>query len=175
MKKMMMALTAAVMMSTGMMGQEQGQGGDAPRMDRSEMMKQRTEQMVKDYGLSEEQGQKLLELNTKYAEKLPMRMMRGPRRGGPGMSGQGGRMQRPERQGGDSLRRMQRPPRQGGERQMPNFEEMRQNMEAYNAELEKVMTPEQFTKYKEDMQQRMQRGPRGGQFGGPRLGRRGND
>ena len=32
-----------------------------------------------------------------------------------------------------------------------NFEEMRKNMEAYNAELEKIMTQEQYAKYRESM------------------------
>ena len=84
MKKAMMAIVAAVMMSASALAQDAQQQRPQPRMDRGEAAKQRTEQMVKDYALSEEQAQKLLDLNTEYAEKIPMMMGRGPRGGQPG-------------------------------------------------------------------------------------------
>ena len=191
MKKTMMAIAAAMMMSASMMAQnEQPQAQQAPQMDRAEMLKARTEQMVKDYGLNEEQAKKLEALNTEYAEKIPMMpMMRGQRgQGQRGQMGQGqrpqgqmGQGQRPQRQPGDSTRRGQRPQMcqmgQMGQGQRPqmNFEEMRKNMEAYNAELEKIMTQEQYAKYRESMGRRMGGGQRGqGGFGGGNRPQRNN-
>ena len=191
MKKTMMAIAAAMMMSASMMAQnEQPQAQQAPQMDRAEMLKARTEQMVKDYGLNEEQAKKLEALNTEYAEKIPMMpMMRGQRgQGQRGQMGQGqrpqgqmGQGQRPQRQPGDSTRRGQRPQMgqmgQMGQGQRPqmNFEEMRKNMEAYNAELEKIMTQEQYAKYRESMGRRMGGGQRGqGGCGGGNRPQRNN-
>ena len=191
MKKTMMAIAAAMMMSASMMAQnEQPQAQQAPQMDRAEMLKARTEQMVKDYGLNEEQAKKLEALNTEYAEKIPMMpMMRGQRgQGQRGQMGQGqrpqgqmGQGQRPQRQPGDSTRRGQRPQMgqmgQMGQGQRPqmNFEEMRKNMEAYNAELEKIMTQEQYAKYRESMGRRMGGGQRGqGGCGGRNRPQRNN-
>ena len=56
------------------------------------------------------------------------------------------------------------------EEQRAQFEEMRkqreENQKKYNAELEKILTPEQFKSYQKDMEeQRAQRGRRG--MGGP--------
>ena len=151
-----MAIAAAVMMSSTMLAQENKPEGrpEMKRGDRTEMMKKRTEETVQRYGLNEEQAAKLLELNTRYAEKM------GPR--GPRMGRQQG--QRP-----DSMK--QRKPKgemkeapQNGERKPEmrgNFEEMRKNMEAYDAELQKIMTEEQFKAYKADQEKRMKEGPRG--------------
>ncbi len=163
MKKMFLALAAAMMMSASAMAQEAQQ--QQPRqMDQGEMAKMRTEQMVKDYGLNEEQAAKLLELNTEFQSKMPM-MGRGMRGGQRPQMGQGG--ERPQRQMGQGGERPQRPQMgQGGERPRMNFEEMQKNMEAYQAGLEKIFTEEQMAKYKENMQNRMQRGQRGGGQGG---------
>lgn len=171
MKTTLMAIAAALMMSATVMAQNEQPQGQGPRqMDRAEMMKARTEQMVKEYGLNDEQAKKLEALNTEFAEKMPM--MRFPRREGQAgqgqrperREGQAGQGQRPERQQGDTLRRGQR---QQGQGQRMNFEEMRKNMEEYNAALEKIMTQEQFAKYRESMGRRMGGGQRnGGGFGG---------
>ena len=162
---MFLALAAAMMMSASAMAQEAQQ--QQPRqMDMGEMAKMRTEQMVKDYGLNEEQAAKLLELNTEFQTKIPMmgRGMRGGQRGGQ-RAENGERPQRPQMgQGGERPQRQQMG--QGGERPRMNFEEMQKNMEAYQAGLEKIFTEEQMAKYKENMQNRMQRGQRGGGQGG---------
>ena len=71
MKKMMMALAAVIMISSSAMAQEQNGQRPERKMDRNEMIKHRTDRMVKDYGLNEEQGKKLLELNTSFADKMP--------------------------------------------------------------------------------------------------------
>ena len=180
MKKAMMALVAAVMMSANVAAQteEQAQAPQQPVMDKAELIKQRTEQMVKEYDLSEEQAGKLLELNTEFADKAPMMMMGpGPR---DGQRPQRGEMRRPQRgdrpqngevrrqfgerpQMADSMRqnRMQRPM---GERQGFGREDMRKVMEDYNTGIKKIFTEDQFKKYEESMnarRQQMRRGPRG--------------
>ena len=164
MKKTILAIAAAMMMSANMMAQntEVQQPRQPQQMARTEMIKQRTEMTAKEYGLNEEQSAKLLELNTQYADKIPM--MGGPR----GQRGQrpqaGEQRQRPQQDGQAEGQRGQR-----GQRPQMNFEEMRKNMEEYNAELQKIMTPEQYQKYQQAQQQRMQRmQQRGGRqgFGG---------
>lgn len=182
MKKAMMALVAAVMMSTNMAAQTDGQTQATPRqpqMDKTEMIKKHTEQMVKDYALDEQQAAALLALNTEYSDKMPMMMGPGPR---DGQRGQQGEMRRPMRgqrpqnsearpqrdearpQLPDSVRpgRMQRP--MGGRPGM-NREEMRKVMEGYNEGLKKIFTDEQFKKYEETMNKRRQQMGRGGQRG----------
>lgn len=185
MKKAMMALVAAVMMSANMVAQteEQAQVPQQPMQEMTEIIKQRTEQMVKEYELSEEQAGLLLALNTEYAEKMPMMMMgpgmrdgqRGPRSGELRRPMRGPRMENgePRPQQFDSLRqgRMQMPDsmRQGRMQrgQRPGFggrEDMRKVMEEYNEGVKKIFTEDQFKKYEESMNNRrqmMRRGPGG--------------
>ncbi|MCR4810520.1 MAG: DUF4890 domain-containing protein [Prevotella sp.] len=189
MKKTMMALVAAVMMSANMTAQtdEQTQSPQQPTMDKEQMIKERTEQMVKEYGLNEDQAEKLLVLNTEFAEKLPPMMGRGPqgmrrpdpfearpqRQEGRRQAGEG-RIQREEtrRQAPDSMR-MGRMRHQMGERPGMNREEMRKVMDEYQAGVEKIFTEEQFKKYKDNMQQRRrpmgQRGRRGAMMQQPQA------
>ena len=138
MKRFFMIMTATVLMGTTAVAQDNN--GQRPQFDRTEMIKQRTDAMVEKYKLDADQAKKLLELNTKNAETM-----------GPGM-GMG-------RMGGGMT-----------EEQRAQFEEMRkqreENQKKYNAELEKILTPEQFKSYQKDMEeQRAQRGRRG--MGGP--------
>ena len=186
MKKAMMALVAAVMMSANMVAQTeelapapQTPAPQQPMQEMTEVIKQRTDQMVKDYELTEEQAGLLLALNTEYAEKMPMMMM------GPGMrDGQrgprGGEMRRPMRgprmgngearpQMPDSLRQA-RPMRPMGDRPgFGNREDMRKVMEDYNEGLKKIFTEDQFKKYEESVNARRQQMRRGGPRG---MGRR---
>ena len=173
MKKAMMALVAAVMMSANMAAQteERAQMPQQPAFDKAEMIKQRTEQMVKEYELSEEQAGQLLALNTEYADKMPMMMGPGPRNG---QRPQRGEMNRPMRgpraengavrqQLPDSMRQA-RALRGMGER--PGFarEDMQKVMDEYNEGVKKIFTEDQFKKYEENMKslrEQMRRGPRG--------------
>ncbi len=182
MKKTMMAIVAAVMMSANMAAQTevQRQTPQQPVMDKSEMIKMRTEQMVKDYELTEEQTGQLLKLNTEFADKMPMMMM------GPGMRdgqrGQRGNMRRqmrgPRMQGDEARRQMpdsvrpERMQRPMGERPGFGREDMRKVMDEYNEGLKKIFTEDQFKKYEENMNNRMQqmrRGPRGPRGQRPQL------
>ena len=147
MKKLMM-IVAAAFLSTAAFAQ-----GGFGNFDQGEMVKNRTEEQVKQYKLNEDQAKQLEALNTKYAEKMGFGFMmmgggRGMGRGmGPGMGG-GQMPQMSEEQRAQMQERMK---------------QMQENMEAYDAELEKIFTPEQFKAYKED--QEKNRARRGG---GPR-------
>ena len=176
MKRLVMIMTAAVLMGTTAVAQDNN--GQRPQFDRTEMIKQRTDAMVEKYKLDEAQAKKLLELNTKNAETMgPGRGMgrMGGRRGGGGAGFGGGQAAGAPQMGMGGGERPQMT-----EEQRARFEEMRKQREeaqkAYDAELEKILTPEQFKSYQEDMkQQRAQRGRglggrRGG--GGPGFGNR---
>jgi hypothetical protein len=180
MKKIAMAFATMIFMSTAVMAQNNGVQRPERQFDRAEMMKRQAEQMVTTYGLNQEQAEKLEKLNAEYADKLPMGMgmgMRGGRGGGqrPGGGG-GGFGNRPNGGGGNmGAPNGQRPSREQMEERM---KEMRANQEAYNGELKKIMTEEQYKKYEADQQQRMQRmqqrqqggGGFGGGFGGGGFG-----
>lgn len=148
-----MSIAALILLSTAAMAQDnEGQRPERQRLDRTEMIKQRTDDVVKRYGLNEEQAKQLLSLNTKYLGQ--MGGQRGQRRGGPGMRpGNGG----PRPQMNDST--AQRRP-QGGPRP-----QMGGQMKEYEDELQKIMTPEQYKAYQADREERMkqfgQRGQRG--------------
>jgi len=169
MKKIVLAVIAAMTMSIGSATAQDVQNGkqqERKRMNQKEMIQKRTEETVKQYGLNEEQAGKLLELNKKYAGKL-----RGPQGRHPNNMRPGGRPERgfegkmtdmPK----DSMKRQGPPQKIDGEQMKAAREEMRKNMEAYEAELQKIMSEEQYQAYKADMEKRMKDGRR--RFGGQR-------
>ena len=156
MKKILFAIMAVLTISISAVAQEQKEGNrpERPQMNPTEMAQRRTDAMVKKYGLNDEQAKKLLELNTKYADKI------GPRKG---MQ----RARRPEGAAPDTTKKAmpQRMERKGGRGQMP--EEMRKEMEAYNTALKAILTEEQYKAYQEDMKKRPQH-PNGGRGGDQR-------
>lgn len=132
MKRILCVILMAFAMCVAISAQGNGQR-QRPRMDRSEMIKRRTEQMVKQYGLDETQAKALQALN-----ESQMPQMGGQFRGG----------QRQEMS--DSLRQKM-------------AKEREEQTAKYNEELQKIMTAEQFKAYTEDMKNRrrpqgMQRG-----------------
>ncbi len=147
MKKMILALVAAFAMTSTVFAQNDN-GNNFNRPSKEEMIKARTERTVKRYGLNDEQAKQLLELNTKYADK--MRRPFGPRHGGPRMGGKN----RPQGQPSDTLQRPQRPNKEQMEARM---KEMKATKEAYEKELQGIMTSEQFTKYLDDEKAMMER------------------
>ena len=162
MKKILFTLAAAFMMSGAAFAQGNG-GGQRPQLDREQMIKMRTDRTVEQYKLNDEQAKQLLELNTKYADTLTGFGGRGRGQGGhPRMGGQGGPGGGFGQGGGGQMT-----PEQQAQR-----EEMRKQREestkAYNAELERILTPEQYKQYQEDQQNRSRRG---GQRGGQRPSR----
>ena len=84
MKRIVMMMAAAVLMGTAAMAQDNN--GQRPQFDRTEMIKQRTDQMVEKYKLNETQAKQLLELNTKNADAMGPMMGMGRMGGGPSPS-----------------------------------------------------------------------------------------
>lgn len=153
-----MAIAAMMVISTASMAQDNNEKKQVPRkMDRTEMVKHRTDRMVKEYGLDEAQAQKLLELNTAYADKMPR--MGGPRPGGPRPQGQPDAKQKVD---GTTGATAQQPAERPSKEQMEaRRAEMMKNTEAYQAELKKILTDEQYNKFIENQKNRQQR-PRDG-------------
>lgn len=176
MKKMMMALVAAMMLSTAATAQDGGcpRKDKTPRMNKTEMVQRRTDAFAQRYGLDDQQKAKLLKLNTEYADKMPM--MR-PRHGGP-------RGQRP-----DSIRHCgkcscakgatqdgaKRGPKSGkdqgkkqGKKQgnqtdkRPDFKAVKANRVAYEKELKAILTDEQLKKWQSDRKQMQKSRPQKG-------------
>jgi Spy/CpxP family protein refolding chaperone len=153
MKQLLMTIVAAVMFSSAAMAQDQEKG-----KKKEEMAKHRTEKMVKDYDLNESQAAKLLELNTKYADKMrPHHGPRGPH-GPHGMKGQ-----RPEPPKGDMKGERPETPTKEMQAEMEKKRaEMEKEQKAYDAELQKILTPDQYKLYQHDMQKHRKGGPRPG-------------
>jgi hypothetical protein len=169
MKKLMMILAAAFLSSAAF---AQGFGN----FDQGEMVKNRTEEQVKQYKLNEDQAKQLEALNTKYAEKMGFgfMMMGGGRGMGRGMGGG----QRPQGgpqggfgggqggfgggQGGFGGGQMPQMSEEQRAQMQERMKQMQENMEAYDKELEQIFTPEQFKAYKEDQEKNRARrgGPR---------------
>ena len=161
MKKIVLTMIAMVTMSLSAMAQDTAQV--RRQFNPEQMAKMRTDATVQKYGLNEEQAKKLLDLNTRFADKIrPMGPMGGQRRGGQRMQGD-----RPQRMNPDSLRAQgpQGQRRGPGQRGGFNREEMQKNMEAYHNELKAILTPEQYEAYQKDEQQNRR------QFNGPRRER----
>lgn len=140
MKKMIFTMMAAVMVSTSAMAQE-AQNDQRPerKFDKAEMVKHRTDETVSRYKLNDKQAKQLLELNTKYADKMGPR---GPRHhhhgaGRPPMPPKDMKGERPE------------PPKDDN-KMKERHQEMEATMKAYDAELQKIMTSDQFKIYQED-------------------------
>ena len=153
MKKMILTLMAAALVSMTALAQEEKQGQrPEPKFDKAEMVKHRTDETVKRYNLNDKQAQQLLELNNKYADKMGPRPPHRGHKGGPG---------RPPKDKGDCKCQCQKPQKDGqrpappkDEKRAENHKKMKETMEAYNAELQKIMTADQFKSYQEDMQKR---------------------
>ena len=150
MKQMIMTLLAAVMVSMAAVAQDKD--SNKPSVDnnrKQEMVKHRTDRMVEDYQLNNKQAKKLLELNTEYADKMRPRHHGHHGHHGPhGMRGQ-----RPEPPKSDMEGERPEPPK--GDRE-EHRKEMAETMKAYDAELKKIMTEDQFKVYQADMQKRRQ-------------------
>ena len=165
MKKMILAFIAFITV-TAVQAQENNAQGNSERRDtdRTEMTKRRTEDAVKKYGLNDDQAAKLLALNTKYADKM------GPGRGGM----RGGRGMRPRPDFGNG-QQGERP--QMTDEQREQFAKARQERQEatkqYEAELQQILTPEQYKAYQADQEAMRKNFGRRGQDG-QRGGRRNN-
>ena len=155
---MMLAIAAMMIVSTASMAQDNNEKKQPRKMDKTEMVKHRTDRMVKEYGLDEAQAKKLLELNTTYADKMPR--MGGHRPGGPRPQGKPDGEKKVD---GSTGATAQQPAERPSKEQMEaRRAEMKKNAEAYNAELKKILTDEQYQKFTENQKNRPQRPHQGG-------------
>ena len=165
MKKMMMTMIAAVLMSSAAFAQEEKKCEcKCKQPDKTEMVKHRTDRVVKKYGLNDQQAASLLELNTKYADKFG-----GPR----GHHGKKHGMRHGKKHEGqaDATTGATTPQPRGDkkrpeltEEQKAQFQARRQEMEAnrkaYETELKKILTEDQFKQYEADMKKHKRHGHR---------------
>lgn len=178
MKKMILTLVAALTVSMAALAQDQQNQCKDPKFSKTEMVKHRTDKMAKDYKLSDKQAKQLQALNEKYADKMGGGRHGHHHHGHPGMKPPKDD-KRPEAKKVDGTTQAtpQQPPKDGKrpeltEEQKKQMEAEHKQMEAtrkaYDAELQKIMTADQFKQYQEDMKKR---GPRG--HHGPRPPRDG--
>ncbi|MBM6992175.1 MAG: DUF4890 domain-containing protein [Prevotella sp.] len=160
MKKLMM-MFAAMMLTAMTVNAQSNDSVQHRKVNRTEMVKNRTDRFVKQYGLNETQAQQLLQLNTVYADKMP----------GMGRRGMGNRNHQGEGQNA-APSQTERPSKEQMEARM---KEMKANMDAYNAELKKILTSDQYAKYQEAQQKRMQRRGQGGPRPDGNFGNGSND
>lgn len=152
MKRTIIAMAAAIMMSSAAMAQNRD-SVKLKKFDKSEMIKKRTEAVAQRYGLDAEQSAKLLELNTQYADSLRPRMpQRFDRRNGNMVRRDGNGKQVKRDSTAKSPRNM---PEGQREKMRGQRNDMRGTMNNYNAQLKTIMTEEQYQKYTEDLQKRM--------------------
>ena len=154
-KSIVWAIVTALFVSVSAMAQDEQKSDKRDNQhqgSRTEMIKHRTDQMVKTYGLSEAQAQQLQVLNEKYADK--MRLQRPGMRQRPGQP----RGMRPQRMQMDTTRRQMA---DNPEQMKQRMDEMKKTREAYDAELEKILTADQFKAYKADAEKRAKEGRRG--------------
>lgn len=155
MKRIFMAAMVMFMMATVAMAQDNNMEQGDKKFDKTEMIQKRTDKMVSQYGLDSIQAKALLALNQEYADKMPMM-------GGHHGSGHGPQMRDNGNTNGQQSENAEKQ-RPSDEQMKSRMQEMKANMDAYNDKLKSIMTDSQYAKYQEDMKQRMQRGPRGGQ------------
>lgn len=164
MKKIVLALVAMMTMTAAQAQQGDNQQGRRERrnFDKTEMVKRRTDDAVKKYKLNEDQAAKLLTLNTKFADKMgPGMGMRG------GRGGRGGARPAPNfgGNGGGNGQPGQRPELTEEQKQQMEAQrkEREETMKQYDAELQTIMTPEQYKSYQADQEEmRKNMGRRGG-------------
>jgi len=167
MKRIVMTMLAAALMTSAAFAQEKKEGQRPERkFDKTEMVKHRTDEVVKKYSLNDKQAKQLLALNEKYADKMGPGA-RGNRHGRPGMrSGRPGM----SAEAGEKDARPERRPELTDEQKAEmkaQREEHEKVRKAYEAELQNILTAEQYQQYKADMgKQRRGGGPRG-----PRRGK----
>ena len=150
MKKTILLLVAVFTMTSAMAQDSKDERREGPRMDRTEMM-------VKEYGLNEAQAAKLKALNDKYPE-LQRFGGRGPRGGGRRpMMGGGHHGQMDGNTGASAQQRPELPSREDMEKMMT---ERRQKQEAYDKELKGIMTEDQFNAYQKRREEMRNRFPR---------------
>lgn len=138
MKKLLMMMVVALsMVLTAHAQSKDDQQVGSQQNHRAEMVQKKTHRMVERYGLSDDQAKQLLKLNETYQGKF---MAHRPGMGQP----RHGQALCDSCQQADKA---QRPTRAQAEAMM---KEMKEQREAYKAEVKKILTADQFAKYEQD-------------------------
>lgn len=152
MKRTIIIAAAALLLGIGVQAQDKQK--DSRRPDEATMIQGRTQMMVKQLGLDENQAKQLLELNKEYSGKMGPMMGHRPGMGKP-----------------DARRDTTRRGGPGSGMSKEKMEGFKANREAYEAKLKTILTDEQFKKYQELQQAKGPQGrrsSRGRQGGRPR-------
>ncbi len=149
MKKVIALMALIAMTSINVSAQDTQQQG-RKRMTKEEMLQKRTDSMSQEYGLSDSQKKQLLELNTKYADVVPMM---GHRHGGPrgGKQGQARRQGPPPSDNGAQGSEAKRGNGPGHGRHHVDPAKIKE----YETALSQIMSKEQYAKYEENKKARM--------------------
>ena len=115
----------------------QGQRGEHKKMTPAERAEKMTERMVKEYSLNDAQKKQLLEVNLARCEKMDARMSMRPDVNG--------------KKEGKKARQMTKEEREKMRAEMKNAND------EYNAQLQKIMTEEQYASYTKKQSEREQR------------------
>ena len=115
----------------------QGQRGEHKKMTPAERAEKMTERMVKEYSLNDAQKKQLLEVNLARCEKMDARMS-----------------MRPDVHG---KKDGQKAPQMTKEEREKMRAEMKNANDEYNAQLQKIMTEEQYASYTKKQSEREQR------------------
>ena len=151
MKKILFAIVASALVSTQAMAQDENSEQRPERkFDKTEMVKHRTDETVSRYKLSDKQAKQLLELNTKFADKIGPRGPRpGSRFGRPGVG-------RPPMPPSDAQAQRPEPPKDDS-KMKERRAEMEKTMKEYESELQKILTADQYKSYQEDQKKMRER------------------
>mgnify|MGYP002626536051 FL=1 len=142
MKQTLFALM--ILLGVSVCAQAQDNKQERKRPDKKEMISMRTDRMAERYGLNEAQKAKLQELNTLYADSMAFGGQRG-------MRPMRERVQKQDEGKKDNqIKPFERPSR---EEMQAMREKSAATQKAYEAEVKKIMTEEQFAKYTEDRNQ----------------------
>lgn len=116
----------------------QGQRGEHKKMTPAERAEKMTERMVKEYSLNDTQKKQLQELNLTQCEKMDARMS----------------SMRPHK---DGKKEDEKAPKMTKEEREKMRAEMKTAGDEYNAQLQKIMTKEQYAAYTKKQAEREQR------------------
>lgn len=130
-------LMIALLMMGGITAMAQGHRGDHKRMTPQERAEKMTERMVKEYSLNDTQKAQLLELNLAQCEKMDGRMSMHPKK--------------------DAKKDRKETPKMTKEERKKMREVREANRTAYNTQLQKIMTQDQYASYLKKQSEREQR------------------
>lgn len=130
-------LMIALLMMGGITAMAQGHRGDHKRMTPQERAEKMTERMVKEYSLNDTQKAQLLELNLAQCEKMDGRMSMHSKK--------------------DAKKDRKETSKMTKEERIKMREERKANRAAYNTQLQKIMTQDQYASYLKKQSEREQR------------------